>query len=174
VVLARWQGETSTILAYLPLGDYRFHPCPLQNIVLLEDKKRERILLIDTQNQEQPVLLNAMAAAWRWEPDGQRLLYSDLFDLHVFDPAALTDLTLTRLSRPLSDLAWHPAANSIFYLQADNLTSVDLDSRNGHIMTQLAAGKDFTHLSIDTRGKTAYFTGTIGEESGLFVRLLQK
>ncbi|MBU0646381.1 PEGA domain-containing protein [Patescibacteria group bacterium] len=170
VVVARRQGETANILAYLPLGDYSFQPSPNQDLLLLEDKKRQRIFLIDTRSSEQPILLNSVAVLWQWSPDGRRLLYSDGFDLHIYFLNDYLDETLTRLSQPITGLAWYPPAQSVIFCQDNQVTAVDLDRRQGYSLTALVAGSDFNDLLVDPRGRAVYFYGQVGEEKGVWAK----
>lgn len=174
VVVARNQGQTSEIYAYLPLGDYYFQPSPNSHLLLLEDKKRERIFLIDTQARDQPILLNSVAVLWQWSPDGQSLMYSDGFDLHIYFVNEHLDKTLTRLSEPITGLAWYAPANSVFFCQADKLVAVDLDRRQGYSQTVLTEGEGLANLLIDPKGWAAYFYGSVGEANGLLVKKLLK
>lgn len=174
VVVARAEGETSNIIAYIPLGSYAFHPAP-QGFLLLEDLTRRHLLLLDARGGDRPILLNTEARIWSWEPSGRRLVYSNGFDLHIYDSDAHTDETLTRVSDEILGLAWYPNPRSvILYSQTQTLSAIELDRSGGRNVTALSIGDRFGDIWIDETGKYLYFFGTIGGEPGLYKRQLQR
>lgn len=160
------------LVAVLPFGSYVFRPAQ-NNLLLLEDRERGRIVLTATEG-DRPVLLSATAKRWAWEPKGRRLLYSDGYDIHLFDPTSGSDLTLTRVSDPLTGLAWHPSGEAAVFSQNERISALEFTDQGGRTLTVLAEGKGLRDAWIDARGRSLYFLGTIGKETGLFERLLVK
>ncbi len=168
VALARQRtSDPPAIIAYLPLGDWRFAPAPA-GVLLLHDAARERLAVVDPSGTRAP-LLNVRAVRWVWEPNGRRLLYSDGYDLHVFDPAG-TDEMLTRLSEPITGLAWHPAGTTVLFTQHTRLAAVELDGRGGRPILSLADGEGLAEPWLDRRGRAVFFFGTVDGQTGLFQR----
>lgn len=160
------------LVAVLPFGSYVFRHAQ-NNLLLLEDTERERIVLTATEG-DQPVLLSVTAKRWAWEPKGRRLLYSDGYDIHVFDPSSGSDQTLTRVSDPLTGLAWHPSGEAAIFSQNERVSALEFSDQGGRVLTTLAEGKGLRDAWVDTRGRSLYFLGTVGKETGLFERLLVK
>lgn len=173
VVISETIGDHAKILAYLPLGNYAFRHTPSDDLVMLEDTLRERIILIDTHSNDQPILLNQIATLWKWELDGERLLYSDGFDLHIYDAPRHTDETLTRLSHGITGISWHPRANTVLFSQRDHISGLDIERTDDAILTELVRGEGFLNLSMDARGKTLYFIGEIDSKPGIYTYELQ-
>jgi len=171
-VSRRDEGTASNvILAYVPLGSYELKPSP-DGIVMLEDAVRRRVVLVRADGGDQPILLNANASFWEWEPNGKRLLYSDGFDLHVYDASTHTDTTITRLSSAVTGVAWYPAHATVLYAQADAVYAAELDHRDGRNTVRLVTG---TNLGImHVQDTSLYFFGTLNEKSGLFARVLDR
>ncbi|MBI4714292.1 PEGA domain-containing protein, partial [Candidatus Uhrbacteria bacterium] len=97
------ENGVATIIAYLPLGSYSFANSPPQYI-LLSDKTRERIILIDQTQTQEPILLNASANQWSWSKGGDELLLSDGFDVTIYLPISHKQETITRVSDPIHEL----------------------------------------------------------------------
>lgn len=116
--------------------------------------------------------LEVPAHVWQWEPNGRRLLYTDGFELHLFDPLDQSDETLTRVSDPITGLAWRPGLPAVLYAQATRITGLELDRRDNRLATLIVQGTHLGNLWTDTRGRTAYFFGTIEGKTGLFARPL--
>lgn len=161
------------VLTHLPFGSYRFRQSP-QELILLEEQGRHRIILLAESGDEARVLLNAPASLWQWEPGGQRIMFSDGFDLHLYRPDANVDTIITRQSKRITSMAWHPEGSAVIFAQEDGLFGMELDTRDSLNSVQLETGQGFTSVIVDDRGKNAYFIGTINGVSGLFRRALQK
>ncbi len=175
-VLSRFDPETrvSTIVAYLPAGSFTFQPSP-NGLALLKDELRNRIILVDERGGEEPILLQTNASLWQWDPSGRRkLLYSDGFDLHVFDADARTDETITRLSSPVTGLSWHQSGSAALVSQDDRVIAIEFDGRDQRNVVELATGRLISHVWTDDRGRTMYFFGEINGVGGLYLRMLQK
>lgn len=173
VVVSRHQGESNEILAYLPAGSYAEHDAP-SNAILLADAARGRLVLVNAAGGDQPILLNVSATYWQWQPGGARLLYSDGFDLHVYDAASHTDETVTRLSSAITGVAWYPDHSYVLYAQADAIYATELDHRDGRNVTRIAEGANLGAFAPLPNGRDLLFFGTVGGTTGLFSRALQR
>ena len=171
VAVSHRDGDTNVVLAYVPLGTYETHPSP-EGIITLVDVIRGRVILIRSQGGDQPILLNANASFWKWEPNGSRLLYSDGFDLHVYDAAAHSDLTVTRLSYAITGVAWDPGHAIVLYAHEDGIYAVELDRRGERNTVRLASGSNLGVMNVHR--STLYFFGTVNGKSGLFARPLER
>lgn len=161
------------VLTHLMFGSYRFRPSP-QEFILLEEQGRHRIILLAKSGDEARIILNAPASLWQWEPSDQRLMFSDGFDLHLYRPDTNTDTIITRQSKRITSMAWHPEGSAVIFAQEDGLFVMELDTRDSLNSVQLETGQGFASVLVDDRGKNAYFIGTINGVSGLFRRALQK
>jgi len=173
-VVSKFENDQTNIVAFIPLGIYKIHPSP-EGILHLEDVERERIILLDSEGGGQPILLNTRAMIWQWSLDGSnRLLYSDGFDLHIYDTKKHADETLTRLSTHIRSVAWDPAADVVFYTQEAHLLATELDHRDGRIVNELLEGTEIQDIWTDEDGDFLFFIGKIGDKSGIFERRLRE
>ncbi len=164
--------EPPALIASLPAGTYAFQPAP-NGLLLLQDAARGRLVLVDPSG-DHPLILSAAAERWSWEPGGHRLLYSDGYDVHVFDPPTGADQTLTRLSEPLTGLAWHPSGAAAVITQDARVSTLAFDDQGGRAATTLVEGSGLRDAWVDARGRTLYFLGSVGKQTGLFERPLVK
>ncbi len=161
----------ASILTYVPLGDYAFVSAPAAWI-LLHDRTHHRLLLLDTKNDAASLVLSTDALSWQWEPGGRRLLYTDGYGLHVFTPETSTDEVLTRLSEPLTGIAWQMGAHAVLYMQDLRLSAIEFDRRDMRRSTTLMEGQKIGRLWTDAHGRLAYFFGVIDGKQGLFAQTL--
>lgn len=140
-VLSYQEGETASIITYLPLGDYAFVPAP-QDLIALSDTRRHRFILLDPQNREQPILVNEDATLWKWNASQDVLLYSSGYDIKRYVRSAHEMTTLTRLSTPIEGLDWHPEGNSAMYQTAGDTLALTLDGAT--ILSQTVLATDLS------------------------------
>ena len=172
MVLSRYQDKTATILTYLPVGSYQFRTAP-SGLALLEDLDRHRLILVDLSSQDQPILLNEEAYSWDWSKDGDRLVFTDGFDLEVYTRSSHTTQTLTRQSDRVQSVLWYPLGDAILYSTTTSLRSLERDMRDGHEVVELASGTLETFW-INQDGKVLSILGTLEETAGIFSRRLQR
>lgn len=166
----REEDETD-ILAYLPHGNYQFKS---QNgkALLIEEVNRGRIVLVDTQSADQPILLNVDATMFEWSGDNQ-LVYSNGFDLHIYDLNTHTNTTLLRTSDEITDIAWYPINTHLLYAQRGNIYAIELDSRDERIITTLAEDTSTEHFWTDKDGDLLFYLSEKNDTTSLFEKLLQ-
>ncbi|MBI4598810.1 PEGA domain-containing protein [Candidatus Uhrbacteria bacterium] len=168
-------GSRQRILAYVPYGDYVILPSP-NAFVLLMDRTSRRILLLEANGTDRPILLHASAEWASWNPaGGNELLYGGDFEIHVYRTEDHTDELLTRLSRPVPTAVWHPHGTAVIFTDGQEISAVELDRRGGgRNVTPLTNLDHVSHLWIDPRGRTLSFVGARGDEEGIFERKLQR
>jgi hypothetical protein len=172
MVLSRIKDGTATILTYLPIGVYQFRQAP-NNLALIEDINRHRIILVDLSGQDQPILLNEGAVDWDWNDDHNRLVFTDGYDLEVYTRNSHTTQTLTRQSDRVHSVRWYPLGNAVLYSSETTLNAIELDMRDGHEVTELASGAIQTFW-LHQGGKQLSVLATQEEITGIFSRKIQR
>lgn len=165
--------EGARLLALVPRGSYRVLASALPQTVLIQNEHTQHISLIETTGADRPILLSAKALFWEWGPlQNPQLLHSDGFEISVYDRSTQNDQTLTRVSSPITGLAWHPAGSAVLYTQQTGLFAIETDERNARNLTLLAQGADFRDVSMDARGQNVFFFGRVEDKRGWFTRRL--
>lgn len=125
-VLSYQEEEAASIITYLPLGDYTFVTAP-QGLIALSESRHNRLILLDPQNREQPILLNEEAVLWKWNASQDVLLYSSGYDIKRYDRSAHETQTITRMSTPIDGLDWYPKGSSALYQTHGEIVALNLD-----------------------------------------------
>lgn len=171
-LLLRYQTKPEQTIALLPKGNYEFLFSP-PTMVLLHDRARKKIVLVDDRGVDQPILLNTEANLIMWDPQNKtKLLYASDFELHIYDAEKHTDELLTRVSSPITNLAWHPNGSTIFYSETTNVYAMELDSRNGRNIFNLANLNKLETFAIGKDSASLYLIGENEKGGGLFVKKL--
>ncbi len=167
-VLSFLDKEIASIITYLPLGDYTFIPTP-SPLIGLFDSKHSRLILIDTNNREQPILLNESAVQWTWNNNDQQLLYTSGFDLRLYQRDQHQTHNITRLSEKIDQIAWYPKGSVVLYQVAGTTYALAIKDPQ----------PDPQPLILDTPGQLLLLDEgddllLIGEDGVIWQRALQK
>lgn len=170
-VLSYQDGETASIITYLPLGDYVFVEAP-GNLIALQDTRRGRFILLDPDNREQPILLSEEANLWRWHPSGDILLYSSGYDLKRYVRSAHETQTLTRLSTTIESIDWYPTGTTAVYRTGQETIAVWLDG--GSILSQTTLVQDLNgQMWTQQDGKQMHVLRVVEGATEWWTRALQ-
>ena len=168
-VLSRIDSNNlASILAYLPLSTYHLEPSP-DPYLMLRDETRKRIVLIDTRDQSQPIILNTDAEQWSWSPSGDALLFSDSFDIEVYIPSSHARETITRLSHPIFGLTWYPLGYMTVFGYEGTIYAQELDRHGEPNKTTLLEGLDVTQFWFEEDG--TWLVGLTSDGNGFRKRL---
>lgn len=165
-VLSQNNDREETV-AILPLGPYRFIESPLPYLLLFHEQ-RGRLILIDSEIRDQPILLNTEAFEGAWSKNHQKLLYTNGLETHIFTPDTLEDRLITRVSQPVTSVGWHPAGSAIVLAKPDGVFAFDLHPWNGYVQTKLNNARDVSRVFIDDKEKTLYFLGSVDGVYGFY------
>ncbi|MFH1253130.1 MAG: PEGA domain-containing protein [Candidatus Uhrbacteria bacterium] len=174
VELTRQEKDTTQqVVAKIPVGNYRFLPAP-PTLVLLQDVERHKIILVDDRGIDKPIYLEAAAFAAYWNPDNQKqLLYVSDFELHIYDADRQSDELLTRISSPITGVAWHPSGADILFSDNQNLSAIELDKRGaGRNVFPLAGLETIGSFTITNDSKKLFLCGEKNAVRGVFEKNL--
>ncbi|HBL39894.1 TPA: hypothetical protein DDZ10_04495 [Candidatus Uhrbacteria bacterium] len=165
-------GAEENVIAILPTGSYRFIESRLPYLLLFEEG-RGRIVLIDADNHDQPILLQTEALEAHWSPNGEtRLLYTNGFETHLFYPQTLGDTLIDRMSRSVASVAWHPSGTAIVLAHQDGVVAYDLHEP-GFIQTKLNDAQEISRVFIESPGGRLLFLGTVDGVYGLYQQTIR-
>ncbi|MEK7615064.1 MAG: PEGA domain-containing protein [Patescibacteria group bacterium] len=162
----------ATILAYLPVASYQFVTAPAPYL-LLQDKTHNRLVLLDTKDTTQPILLQTNAKLWDWSSSAS-LLFSDGFDIERYNPITHEHETITRFSQPIWALRWYPLGDELVYGTQDELSALELDRRGERNKTVLEKGLVAENIWFENEGNWVVTLGTKENGWQLMRRQLQK
>lgn len=120
-------------------------------------------------------MLSTNATWFDWQAGSRnRLLYTDGFDIHAYDPQTQADDTLTRVSDEITGLAWDRTGGAAVFAQDARLSAIELDVRDGRNVTPLAEGRGIRRVMTGENGKSAFFFGTVNKKEGVYKRQLER
>lgn len=168
--LREFTGDTSRVIALLPRGEYRI--IKQDGSFLLIQKNGGNLLLLNL-NGNQPILLSTSASINDWQKERDILAYSNGNEVNVYQPSTHQVTFLTRISEQIHFLAWHPTTQYVFFSTDKTIEALELykSSKDRRRIT-VAEADQIQTMWLSTNGKTLYFIGAVGENSGLFSRSL--
>ena len=166
-------SNVASIIAYLPLGTYRFVSAP-SSLIMLEETTRHHLILLDPSRQ-QPLLFNEEATLFEWSTDQNRLAFSNTFDTKVFSLDSGQIDTITRFSDPLTTLSWYPLGDELIYSQGTHTYALELDRRDVRNVIDLIQNFSVEAIWISKDGSKLNFLGNKnGTAPTVYERILQK
>lgn len=164
--LLRNDGKTAArVIAYLPDELCRFRAWRGVNLQIA-DLRRGRLLVVGTDGQAKNELSGTeMSVA----PDGRLALWND-FELYAAASDGSKSELLTRLSTPLRSCVWHPNGTHLVCATDEKVFAIELDGRDRRNVWDLTRLTGAGDLNVQALGPRLRFTGTIGNQSGLFMR----
>lgn len=166
-------NQIATIIAYLPLSTYRFITTP-SPYLLLQDTKRDRLILVNPNERSEPILLNAEVKEWTWSLEEPRLLFTDGFDVEVYSPQSHTRETVTRFSQPIQGLHWYPEGNVAIFKTEGAIFAQELDRRGSINKTTLMTGLSGSGFWFEENGKWLVGLTSDNEKTKIFRKRLQR
>lgn len=169
-VISSQEAGATSIITYLPLGDYALVDAP-GGLIALYDARHGRLALLNLGNRDQPIVFNEEAAVWKWNPSGEVLLYSSGYDLKRYTRNDHETRTLTRLSTQIDQLDWYPTGSAL-YQTGGQTFALNLDGTTILSLTLLLEGLSGTFW-IDPVGKQMHILTETGQGFDWWTRNLQ-
>lgn len=127
------KGETTSITTYLPQtpdGQYFLQKAP-GNRILITEKTQHTLSLINPQNTTNPLEMRVNGLLASFESNGDRLLYTDGFEVFLYNTYSKERETLTRISKPITQLLWHPNSDWILFGTDGELNALETFTTHG-------------------------------------------
>lgn len=150
-------GTSHTLIGLLPLGDYE---------ILEEDDNY--ILLVDTQQQAfvigrqggAVVELPTRLTTYDWLDNEDLLIWTDGTEVNIYAAESGERTFITREGQSVVDVAWHPAADSLFVATGTSLTTYDRVVYETRGTTTLLSDSSLVDIWLDAPGKNLYYLET--------------
>ena len=165
------EADVASIISYLPAGSYSFEQAP-PSLLFLVDTINHRLVIVNPK-EEQPILFNQSASLYDWHMSRSRLLFSDGFDLQIYNAVDHTSDTLTRLSERIVDLAWYPKGEVVLYATTSKVVALELDRRGSQNRFDLGLLDHIDSFSVDATGEQLTVIGKQLDQEGTFQKQLQ-
>ncbi|MEI6836083.1 MAG: PEGA domain-containing protein [Candidatus Falkowbacteria bacterium] len=139
--------------------------------LILTDNEHKIIYLLASDNSNsiiRDVLRGATVFKWI---DGNKLAYTSESEVYIYDLSQSKSYLITRLSEKINSLAWSPN-NYLIYATDNNIGTINL-TNSGNDITILWRGNNLSSLYLDGKNSILYFSGAIGQQSGLYKLALQ-
>jgi WD40 repeat protein len=173
--------DAITVKAYTPDGkrvirNIEIPPCKKyvindynNDLLSISNQEDMNTLLIDLKNMLNPlsdILKNSKHTDWINE---KILLYYDDYEIWLYDFNAHKQTLLTRFSKQIDSIQWHPDYNYLFIAAYDGIYTLELDNREKRNITQLSAIENPKFLQINKDGTMLDFYAEIENLSGIFI-----
>ncbi|OGF25911.1 hypothetical protein A2331_06410 [Candidatus Falkowbacteria bacterium RIFOXYB2_FULL_34_18] len=156
----------------LPLSDYSFINYG-HKLINLYDPKHKILYLIDPYDNFKPLRETINNITKTYWADDTRLLYTNDFEVWIFNLKNLQKKLLTRISQKIDNIIWHPSNNNIIYSTNKNINVIELDDREKYNITKIIELDGITNTVLNKKGDTLYFYAQIGNQKGLYKLLIQ-
>ena len=163
--LTRSRGQTVETIALLPKNNYQISDV-FNNWVVIQDNEQERLILIDSDTQGPPILLNAAAKFYRWQESS--ILYSDGFELHRYNPSTNSDTLITRSSSQMTDVIPLADSQTLVITTSTQTAAIDISDISRPVNTVIVSADKIQSFWLDPRGRTGYFFGIVNGLAGLY------
>lgn len=137
------------------------------NFVTIYDQENLILYLVETSTASVRVESIFGVHTWEWSKNRNMLLTASEFELtiHHLDHGLRQEL-IVRLSTPITDAAWHPDEQYVFYVTENKLSLAERDDRDVRNIFLLTEQKENLRiLSVDPDGEFIRFSqpnGTVG------------
>lgn len=144
------------------------------NLLILKDISSQNWLAL-TLTQTPPYAGDAQGDYPRWfkdplTPNRRRALLIHGGEVWLWEPGQSTTL-LWRQAKDMRQAAWDPDGAHVILADAEHVFALDLDDRDGRIVTPLATFQDIRDIAL--LRNTLYISGTQEERTGVFTLSLE-
>lgn len=139
-----------------------------KNILDIFDNDKKILYLFGTTLTDNPLIATINNInKYNWI-NKQKLLYANDFEILILNIESKKTELLTRISSPITDIAWHNSNNYIIYSTNKAIYSLELDERDRHNINELIKLDNTTNLFLNNNASAIYFNGQINQQVGLY------
>jgi tricorn protease-like protein len=116
-------------------------------------------------NPVETVLENVEYSDWIGEDN---LVYANKFEIWTYNTSTGNKNLLTRISKPLIGVNWHPTGSYVLYYTETSLNVIETGKRRRRDVTKLMNVNKIYSPAISADGDVIYFNAEIGRSAGLY------
>ena len=139
------------------------------NVILTDNEHKISYILSEDSNKVIKDVLRG-ATIFKWLDDN-KLVYANESEIYIYDTIQTKPYLITRLSEKINSLSWG-SSNFLIYSTDKTIGTVNLTS-SGNDLTVLWQGDKLSSLYFDNGAGVLYFSGTIGQQGGLYKMTLK-
>lgn len=143
--------------------DFSFQTEHSNTILLDNEHKIIYILSSDDLKIVKDIIRNANILKWL---DSNKLIYTNESEIYIYDLIQTRPYLITRLSEKINSLAWS-SDNYLIYATEKTIGTINLTDA-GNDITVLWQGEKISSLYFNNKTGTLFFSGAIGQQSGLY------
>lgn len=149
-------GNESETLALLPVSNYDLLIADRNYLIF---RSPEQKLFLVNRDQNDVVTFAESATAFDWNGANKLLLWTDGYEIHVYNADEHSKTLITRQSEPIIAVNWDKNLEAIIYSTKHKVIAVDKgDYLNGRFSVELfKSTENITDGWTDPRGETYYF-----------------
>ena len=141
-----------------------------ENIILIDSEHKITYLIANDNSGKIIKDIIRGATVFKWL-DSNKLAYANESEIYIYDLAQTKSYIITRLSEKINSLAWS-TNNYLIYSTAKVIGTINLTSE-GNDVTVLWQGDNLSSLYFNNATGVLYFSGAIGQQSGLYKMTLK-
>ena len=148
--------------------DFSFNANNSSLILTDNEHKISYLLTTDGDQTIQDIIRGATIFKWL---DNNKLAYASESELYIYDLAQTKSYLITRLSEKINSLSWS-TDNYLIYSTATQVGTINL-TNEGNDITVIWQGSNISSLYFNNKTGVLYFSGAIGQQSGLYKMTLK-
>lgn len=145
------------LIALLPEGTYRLLEEDAEYILIADE--RNLGFMIARQGGKVVELPTAIVA-FDWLVNENLLIWTDGTEVNTYDAVSGEKTFITREGQTVTDVAWHPAADSFFVVSGTTLLAYDRNVHETREVVPLLVDTKIQDIWLDAGGKNLFFTET--------------
>jgi hypothetical protein len=143
------------LVGLLPRGNYQILTEDDSYLLLVNEKS---IVFVIARQGGDVVQLPVTLQKFDWLPTDHLLLWTDGTEVNVYDAESRNRIFITRDGHPVTDVAWHPDADSFLVANDESLSAYDLETYATRSVTQLVYKPNLNEIWLDSAGRNLYYT----------------
>jgi len=149
-------------------GEYSFVKDINIRLAVFDNKNKTLYLFNESDLSAGPIVIRNIK---NWAVvNNQSLIYTNDFEIYVFNLANSRVDLITRLSEEINSIIWNDSGNYLIFSSPTTLNVLDFKNRNA---TLLFRAEKIAFPALDTKNDNLYFWAKIGQQEGIYKMLMQ-
>jgi hypothetical protein len=147
-------SDTGLLIGLLPMGQYTLLEED-DEFILITDERRNAFVV--ARQGGAVVQLPAQLTHFDWLPNKHLLIWTDGTEINIYDAPSGENTFITRDGQSITDVAWHPEADSFFIATNTSIAAYDRNVYETREITPLLFSGKIADIWLDPAGKNLYY-----------------